>query len=235
MSTGEGKREELTTSFVLHSFHFCQQMRILITAEVDAVDPGFNLLPKQEASSSSSIDCGGEYCSYKEQDIGSNACYIHSCAQLSLLEQQLVFGCPPLVELKSHSISHGFHWGEAADQMLLGGVKMLLKADHFRGSVQTVDLLPYEFVRKQSGSRQQRNDKWRSLLVLLQHLHKHAEGARNCGGDDVGCIEVTHDGRADFLTIKNRHTQKLRISRDSVLWLQSPSGEPNHSNIETGA
>ncbi|CDI82203.1 transcription factor btf3, putative, partial [Eimeria acervulina] len=70
VSTGEGKREELTTSFVLHSFHFCQQMRILITAEVDAVDPGFNLLPKQEASSSSSIDCGGEYCSYKEQDIG---------------------------------------------------------------------------------------------------------------------------------------------------------------------
>ncbi|CDI83150.1 hypothetical protein EAH_00068530, partial [Eimeria acervulina] len=119
-------------------------------------------------------------------------------------------------------------------QMLLGGVKMLLKADHFRGSVQTVDLLPYEFVRKQSGSRQQRNDKWRSLLVLLQHLHKHAEGARNCGGDDVGCIEVTHDGRADFLTIKNRHTQELRVSRGCVKWLQPASEEGKHPSIEAG-
>lgn len=230
----EGKIEELTNSYVLYSFNLCQNMRVLVTAEIDAIDPGFNLLPKTAASSSRKVNCCGEPCTYEKKTIGSNACYIHSCAGLSVLEQQLVLGCPPLVELKSHSICNAFQWEEAADQMLLGGVRLLMKAAHTRGSVETLELLPYECVRKLAGSWRQPNSKWHSVLSLMQHLYKHAERARSREGADVGCIEVAYDGKSDYLTIRSRRMQNARISSDAAKWLKQSSKEHKHSDIETG-
>ncbi|CDI85930.1 transcription factor btf3, putative [Eimeria praecox] len=276
----EGKIEELTNSYVLYSFNLCQNMQVLVTAEIDAIDPGFNLLPKTAASrsrkvnccgepctyekktigsnallvtaeidaidpgfnllpktaasSSRKVNCCGEPCTYEKKTIGSNACYIHSCAGLSVLEQQLVLGCPPLVELKSHSICNAFQWEEAADQMLLGGVRLLMKAAHTRGSVETLELLPYECVRKLAGSWRQPNSKWHSVLSLMQHLYKHAERARSREGADVGCIEVAYDGKSDYLTIRSRRMQNARISSDAAKWLKQSSKEHKHSDIETG-
>ena len=218
-----GTQQELTSMYVVYSVRLCGTMRLAISGETDAVDPQFNpirgTVPLASCCCSNSAGSGRQ-CVFSRQVLATNECYVHSCEQLSLLEEQLIQGVAPLVELKSHAEDRGLAWQETAAQMRLGGAKLLLKGSHHRGALSSLQLLPVESVQREAqGQNTPERVKWQSLMALLQKLQEVAESARARSGENVGCVRVTFDGRSTFLRVSNRRAESLRLSREAASWL----------------
>ncbi|XP_026191637.1 uncharacterized protein LOC113146954 [Cyclospora cayetanensis] len=222
MCTNDKAVNELTTLYVVQSVNLCGELKLAISAETDALDARFNPLRNSvaaESCCSSNKNKSSLACTFDQQMIGSNECHVHSCKQLSLLEKQLLQDCAPLVELKTLSHFREYPWEDTADQMRLGGAKLLLKASHRRGTLQTLQLVPIEHVEKQldlnglSGT-----DKWPSLVILLKKLREIANMVRSESSGDVACLRLIFDG-GHSLRVFNREPGTVRLSKEAVTWL----------------
>ncbi|OEH78417.1 transcription factor [Cyclospora cayetanensis] len=222
MCTNDKAVNELTTLYVVQSVNLCGELKLAISAETDALDARFNPLRNSvsaESCCSSNKNKSSLACTFDQQMIGSNECHVHSCKQLSLLEKQLLQDCAPLVELKTLSHFREYPWEDTADQMRLGGAKLLLKASHRRGTLQTLQLVPIEHVEKQldlnglSGT-----DKWPSLVILLKKLREIANMVRWESSSDVACLRLIFDG-GHSLRVFNREPGTVRLSKEAVTWL----------------
>ncbi|KAL8275744.1 hypothetical protein Esti_000307 [Eimeria stiedai] len=214
---------ELTNGYVVQSMLLCGTLRVAVSAETDAIAPQFNPLKKSirpEFCCSIHGETSGRNCVFSRQTIGSNDCLVHNCKQLSLLEEQLLQCAAPLAELKSFSEGRGLAWEAAADQMRLGGARMLITGPHIRGSIRHVQVLPLRDVEKEANSAATDEEKWQGLTVLLQKLHELAADARGKSGDEVGCVRVTHDGTSSQLTVKNRGAGNIRVSEEVASWFR---------------
>ncbi|KAL8454876.1 hypothetical protein Emag_001242 [Eimeria magna] len=214
---------ELTNGYVVQSMLLCGTLRVAVSAETDAIAPQFNPLQKSirpEFCCSIHGETSGRNCVFSRQTIGSNDCLVHNCKQLSLLEEQLLQCAAPLAELKSFSEVRGLAWEAAADQMRLGGARMLVTGPHIRGSIRHVQVLPLRDVEKEANSAATDEEKWQGLTVLLQKLHELAADARGKSGDEVGCVRVRHDGLSSQLKVENRGAENIRVSQEVASWFR---------------
>ncbi|KAL8435212.1 hypothetical protein ACSSS7_002633 [Eimeria intestinalis] len=214
---------ELTNGYVVQSMLLCGTLRVAVSAETDAIAPQFNPLKESirpEFCCSIHGETSGRNCVFSRQIIGSNECLVHNCKQLSLLEEQLLQRAAPLAELKSFSEGRGLAWEAAADQMRLGGARMLVAGPHIRGSIRHVQVLPLGHVEKEANSAATDEEKWQGLTVLLQKLHELAADAREKSGDEVGCIRVTHDGVSSQLKVEDRGAKSIRVSEEVASWFR---------------
>ncbi|KAL8439138.1 hypothetical protein Efla_000653 [Eimeria flavescens] len=223
-SEGELKEAaELTNGYVVYSMLLCGVLRVAVSAETDAVVPQFNPL-KHTLGPGSCCSIHGEggqrACVFTRQTVGSNECLVHKCSRLSLLEEQLLQLAAPLAELKSFSEGRGLAWESTADQMRLGGARMLICAPHIRGNIRYVQVLPVTDVEKEANTAASDKEKWYALTALLQKLHELAANARSQAGGDVGCVRVAHDGISSFLNVTDRGPENIRVSREVASWFQ---------------
>lgn len=225
--------DELTSIVVVHSMRLCGMLNIAVAAETDAIAPQFNPIKDEVPPDACCSDNAGPSCCFVQQRIGSNECLVHACEKLSLLEEQLVRGEAPLAELKSHSIRRPMPWEETADQMRLGGAKLLVKGAHDNGVVASLQLMPIECVPMREYHVERA--KWQALVFLLQKLRKLADAERKSQGQRVGCLRLTYSMSKPYLVVDGRMPSTVRISPEAVDWLEGQELLPRSKVVIAGS